>query len=360
MDVCGSTHIHTHPQTSTHIHRHPLWIFVDICGSTFIHKYPHLSTWTFVDPHSSTWTFADPQTSTWIHMWIFVDLCGFLWIFVVHKYPQKNPHSSTIIHTRLAEVELRTRTTMSKKTTETETEAKSGWVNWRNCPAREVLLQDLEPGGLLHDMDHVGADVLFHFYKLMPQFNDVGFDQFKARLADHRKQSWKKHELASRDEDACAHDRRLFPPEYRDSRGKLKFDLHPAKALLRKDVTEKVHLGMKPSELRKTRMEYQEFDAKTFKDQIYQEVRRQKYLNHLAIERENKKAAKKQSNNTPMLGKAHFHQYLRMLGIDDKAPPKMDVDEPPQSKNGKRRDPHKTRKKRVPNPDDDKKKKKKK
>ena len=150
-------------------------------------------------------------------MWIFVDLCGFLWIFVVHKYPQKSTFIATIIHTRLAEVELRTRTTMIKKTTETETEAKSGWVNWRSCPVREVLLQDLEPGGLLHDMDHVGADVLFHFYKLMPQFNDVGFDQFKARLADHRKQSWKKHELASRDEDACAHDRRLLPPEYRDS-----------------------------------------------------------------------------------------------------------------------------------------------
>ena len=63
---------------------------MDICGSTFIHKCPRLSTWTFVDPHSSTWTFVDPQTSTWIHMWIFVDECGFLWIFVVHKYPQKS------------------------------------------------------------------------------------------------------------------------------------------------------------------------------------------------------------------------------------------------------------------------------
>ena len=245
MDPHTSTRIHRHPHTSTDIHCGLLWIFVDPHLSTNIHIYPRGRLWIHIHPRERLWIHKRPRGSTCGFLWIYVDFCGYLWSTNIHK----NPHSSTIIHTRLAEVELRTSTTMSKKTTETETEAKSGWVNWRSCPAREVLLQDLEPGGLLHDMDHVGADVLFHFYKLMPQFNDVGFDQFKARLADHRKQSWKKHELASRDEDACAHDRRLFPPEYRDSRGKLKFDLHPAKALLRKDVTEKVHLGLLPSSL---------------------------------------------------------------------------------------------------------------
>ena len=48
---------------------------------------------------------------------------------------------------------------------------------------------------------------------------------------------------------------------------------------LRKDVADKKHKTMKPSQLQKSCPEYHMFDSVKFKEHIYQEVHRQKFIN---------------------------------------------------------------------------------
>ena len=78
-----------------------------------------------------------------------------------------------------------------------------GFIDWRRCKARGIILRDLEPGGYMIGMDHVSAEDLFDWYKKMPEFEDVVFQQFKERLADHQKQSAPNREMARHGEEAC-------------------------------------------------------------------------------------------------------------------------------------------------------------
>ncbi len=74
---------------------------------------------------------------------------------------------------------------------------------------------------------------------------------------------------------------RIFPRSCTDHHGKLVFDLHPAKEILRDDVSQKKHVGLTPFALWKTRDEYQEFDQEIFRRRIYQTIRHEKFINYL-------------------------------------------------------------------------------
>ena len=158
-------------------------------------------------------------------------------------------------------------------------------------------MRDLEPGGLLHNMDVVPAAHLFEFYRKLPEFANVPFDQFKERLRDHRKQSNEAKEFVKRDHKAQQVDRRVHPRKDRNCRGELVFDVHPAKNLLRMDVAKGVHLKLTPMALRKTRPAYMAFKLDVFRDRIYQEVRRVRYYNYLKLKEEE---AKKKLNVAPI------------------------------------------------------------
>ena len=174
---------------------------------------------------------------------------------------------------------------------------KKGWVDWPKATARLIILQDLEPGGFLHNKDHIDARVIFDFYQAVcgEDFGHIIWDQFKVRLKDHRNQVELLRKLAERDTKAMKNNRRLYPRKNRNGKGELIFDMHPAKTLLRKDIKEGRHLKYKPSALRAKRKEYQEFDATIFKHRIYQEIRRQRWLNYLKTKRDEKKEAAKEA-----------------------------------------------------------------
>jgi hypothetical protein len=126
-------------------------------------------------------------------------------------------------------------------------------------------------------------------------FADLGFDQFKLRLIDHRAQVKRLHENSQWDEAAFQHDRALMEPQgTHNHRGELIFDQSPAKELLRQDVKDRQHIEMSPMELWHTRPEYLLFALKIFRQRIYQEVRLQKYWNHLEDKR-----TKKEDKNPP-------------------------------------------------------------
>jgi hypothetical protein len=105
--------------------------------------------------------------------------------------------------------------------------------------------------------------------------------QFKERLRDHRKQVGADITRAARELEYLAHDRSLFLRQTENHRGEPVFDLSAAKVFLPADVAEGKHHQLTPSQLQQSRVEYHPFSAKNFKHRIYQEVRRQKFVNYL-------------------------------------------------------------------------------
>ena len=61
------------------------------------------------------------------------------------------------------------------------------FIDWRNSRARDRLLQDLQPGGFLHN-NTIDPAAAFEHYRSLEDFRGVCWEQFKARLRDHRKQ----------------------------------------------------------------------------------------------------------------------------------------------------------------------------
>jgi hypothetical protein len=157
---------------------------------------------------------------------------------------------------------------------------------WLNSAARLILLDDLEEGILSLDPKDEPAKMAWEFYKDLPEFELVEYNQFRDRLRDHRKQVGDRKKQSAFEEEAFQHDRLLHPRSKHNSRGAPVFDLSDAKELLRADIKEGRHDGMKPQEFRETRQEYKSFSKKIFKERIYQEIRRNKYITYLEMKRE--------------------------------------------------------------------------
>ena len=161
---------------------------------------------------------------------------------------------------------------------------KPGCIQWPKSEPRNIISDDLFKGVLPVDTNKMSAKDAWELsYKNMVELEDVPFQQFKDRLRDHRRQMKSGLQRSNIEEEALQHNWKLYPRQLQNSKGELVFDLHPAKLLLRKDVAERKHLMMKPMELQETRPEYLLFDRCKFKERIYQEVRRVKYINWLEI-----------------------------------------------------------------------------
>jgi hypothetical protein len=170
-------------------------------------------------------------------------------------------------------------------------------IDWVHSEAKKVILADLTDGHLSLDENVVSAEKAFQVYKARrPEaFVDVGFDQFKQRLKDHRKQVKKLHEASQWEEAAFAHDRLLVQPQgTHNHRDEPIFDKSAAQELLRQDVKDRQHDKMPPMDLWHSRPEYQVFALKIFRHRIYQEEHLQKYWNHLEDKRK-----KKEEKNPP-------------------------------------------------------------
>ena len=170
---------------------------------------------------------------------------------------------------------------------------RKGWIDWRKSAAREILLEDLCPGGWLEAIDNPleKAPMIFQVYKhTYEEFEDVEYDQFEARLKDYVRENKKSKERSKEEEKWMREDRKLHPRQTHNQRGEPVFDMDFAKQLLREDVKNNVHLEMMPADLWDLRKEYQKFKPDIFRQRIYQEVRRNKMINHM----ENKRTKRRQ------------------------------------------------------------------
>jgi hypothetical protein len=158
------------------------------------------------------------------------------------------------------------------------------YINWFHSEAKKIIMADLEEGIL--DVDAPSAKTAWdECYSKMAEFVNVPFEQFDKRLKDHRDQYQLLLNKASMEEVLYQRDKLMHDRQDRNNRGELVFDLHPAKLLLREDVENGEHKKMTPSDFQATHLEYKLFKPKKFKEHIYQEVRRKKYLFHLELKR---------------------------------------------------------------------------
>jgi hypothetical protein len=172
-----------------------------------------------------------------------------------------------------------------------------GWIDWRNSRAREMIIEDLAKGLIpLTDDECTPKEAWDGWFSHLVEFiqEKVVYSQFEQRFKDHRKQISSKKLRSMHEMEAFRHHRSLHPQQTHDNKGRPIFDVHPAKPLLQEDVRMKRHLGMSPMALKATRQEYQDFDLDIFRQHIYQEVRRQKFIYFLNVKRAEKQKDRSQ------------------------------------------------------------------
>ena len=157
------------------------------------------------------------------------------------------------------------------------------WIQWRHSAARMVLVDDLENGVLALEES---AEEAWARYKSHRDFQGTCFEQFQENLETYRTSMKGRRQRSLQQKQALAHDRVICPRKSVNSRGEPVFDMSPAKDLLRSDIKEGRNMGIKPSEFQKTRPEYAAFKPPIFAGRIDQEIRRNKYINHLQAKRE--------------------------------------------------------------------------
>lgn len=161
--------------------------------------------------------------------------------------------------------------------------AKKVKKDWRNHPAKALLYCDIRKGEL---KDDVSAAAVFEKYRSLPEFTDISFDKFPDRLKRLRKKHAEKECMAVRDAAALEHDRQIHPMPAFDRRGYKRWPGSNARQFLLCDIDLGVLEEMKPQELHRSRPEYLEYDLKTFRKKIYQELKSEKFQNYIKDKRD--------------------------------------------------------------------------
>jgi hypothetical protein len=160
------------------------------------------------------------------------------------------------------------------------------FIPWKLSEAKALLLCEIKEGTIPENMED---DKVFERYRHRPEFEMLEKKDkasFKRRLASLRKSIRVTVEdlanaerYAARDEEALAHDRKIYPERMHNDDGKSLWHNSPARLLLREDLAAGKYEKGKPQKLRETREEYQEFDKKKFTKRIHQEVQTAKWHN---------------------------------------------------------------------------------
>lgn len=166
---------------------------------------------------------------------------------------------------------------------------RKGWVDWKKTKAKKIIMEDLENEVLPSSEEEMSAVECWKIYKQYPEFKGIKFDQFEARLADHREAVDKSKNESFYDEESFRRDRMIRPVKTRNQRGELKFHLSPAYKILLDDVKSNKHKRLTPLCLWYSNTEYQRFDKDKFRQRIYQMERKVKFVFMLELKRTEKK-----------------------------------------------------------------------
>ena len=179
------------------------------------------------------------------------------------------------------------------ETKDEEAAQKTPLINWRSSAAKQILMDHLEQGILPLYEEHCSVAAAWNFYKALPEFKNVHFEQFQRQLKAHRKQVICRKERVGHQEAALIQFRDKNPRKTHNHRGEPVFDMMPGKKLLRQDIKDGRHLRMKLNDLRESREEFQVLTPLKLKERVSREIRRQKYIHFLELKTEKEQQKRK-------------------------------------------------------------------
>ena len=146
-----------------------------------------------------------------------------------------------------------------------------------------------------------------------PEFKKYTLDKFKTYNTNMKKLTDKKRMLISKEEAAYHEDMLTIPPATITSRGYPFWNKHPASELLKEDETSGAASEMKPLQLWKSRVEYQDFPLAVFRKHIYQERMKKLAAPYWQYKR-NKNAMKKFQEGQQEMKEWHEARFDRNMG----------------------------------------------
>ena len=136
-------------------------------------------------------------------------------------------------------------------------------VDWRKSAAKRLLKNDIISGAVLPN------DKAKDVWLMRPEYSAYHPRNFATNLRNLRNVISRDIARANIDYEAYKHDRLIVQSNIVNSVPVWHRSL--AAKLLKQDMKDKKHIGIKPAELYKSRVEYQCFSQKTFWNHIYQE-----------------------------------------------------------------------------------------
>jgi hypothetical protein len=150
--------------------------------------------------------------------------------------------------------------------------AGAGPGQWKNSTARVLLVRLLsDESSWIHQ-----AASIEQVYESNPLFKSYPLKNFKTNFKNLKDSIKEERDAINFDQRALEKEREKFPRNGLTPRGNPFWDGHDAQKLMAEDVKAGRTLHVKPSALRATRVEYQEFPLPVFRGHKYQEERKER------------------------------------------------------------------------------------
>lgn len=150
-------------------------------------------------------------------------------------------------------------------------------IEWKKSKAKKLLFVDLSDGTIPLDAKDMPPQTV---YLQRPEFSEIQYERFRTNLNDMRKNIRAKKTHAASDSVALAHDRAIHPKKPLNHRGEPRWEGSEAERLLKVDIDNGMNEGQTPSELWKSREEYQYYPLTVFRKHVHQEVKLRKFIAH--------------------------------------------------------------------------------
>jgi hypothetical protein len=142
---------------------------------------------------------------------------------------------------------------------------------WAKSKAKQLLGKLLaDESSYIHSMD------VDKIYNSDPLFTQYKIGNFKTNYRNLAAKFEMERSCVKFDKDAFDKEKHKFPRKEQTERGYKFWDEHEAQRLMREDVKENRTKGVKPNDLRESRVEYKDFPPDVFREHKYQEERRQR------------------------------------------------------------------------------------
>jgi hypothetical protein len=165
--------------------------------------------------------------------------------------------------------------TKNRQSTKTNTKQtkKKDQPDWRKSQERRMLFKSLMDDKLSLELQRMSPEEIYNSHKGFAKWDLTKFKGYLEYLLQTTNHTRKQ---VAFEEEAFQKELKLFPRNELTNRGYPFWGYHAANALLKDDVKSGLADELKPSDLRKSREEYQDFPSKVFLKHVHQEKRSQR------------------------------------------------------------------------------------